>query len=231
MINIIYFFLGAIFGSFAHLLCDRTLRGENIAYPPSHCSFCNNKILKRDLIPIFSYINLKARCRFCQKKIPFSYIIYEIIGGLLFIFAMKEKTFMEGSLIFLSLIFSFVIAMIDLKSMEIYMGYVYILAFIGLIYRIFYLGFDFKFFKIFLIFTFLYFLIYFISKKNIGDGDYFFYLALFLFLKNERILYLILGSIWIGAIFAIIIAIKKKSMKIMIPFCIYIFIAYIISLL
>lgn len=231
MICVIYFFLGSIFGSFSHLACERSLRNESIIYPPSHCIYCNKKILKRDLIPIISYISLKARCRFCHKKIPFSYIFYEIIGGLLFIFAMKDRDFFEGILIFLSLIISFMIAMIDIKSMEINMEQVYILAIFGFLYRIFYLGFDLAFFKIFLIFTLIYFFIYFVSKKNIGDGDYFFYISLFLFLKNEKILYLILGSIWLGGIFAIIIALKKRSTKIMIPFCIYIFIAFSLALI
>lgn len=230
MLYIIYFFLGSIFGSFAHLLCERSLRGENIAFPPSHCTNCQKKILKRDLIPIISYINLKGRCRFCNEKLPLSYIYYEIIGGLLFIFAMKDRNFIEGIFIFLSLIISFVIAMIDLKSMEIYMIYVYILGFIGLLYRIIYLKIAIEFIKILVIFSLTYIFIYYISRKNIGDGDYFFYLVLFLFLKNEKIIYLILGSIWLGGIFAIIIAIKNRSTKIKIPFCIYIFLAYIIAL-
>ena len=230
MILVLYFFLGSIFGSFAHLLCERSLRGENIAFPPSHCTNCQKKILKRDLIPIISYINLKGRCRFCHEKISPSYIFYEIIGGLLFIFAMKDRNFIEGIFIFLSLLISFLIAMIDLKTMNIYMIYVYILGFIGLIYRIIFLKIEIEFIKIIAIFTLIYIFIYYISRKNIGDGDYFFYLALFLFLKNEKILYLILGSIWIGGAFAIIFAIKNRSTKIKIPFCIYIFLAYIIAL-
>ncbi|WP_236785249.1 prepilin peptidase [Anaerococcus ihuae] len=230
MILVLYFFLGSIFGSFAHLLCERSLRGENIAFPPSHCTNCQRKILKRDLIPIISYINLKGSCRFCHEKIPPSYIFYEIIGGLLFIFAMKDRNLIEGMFIFLSLLISFVIAMIDLKTMNIYMIYIYILGFIGLIYRIIFLKIEIEFIKIIAIFTLIYIFIYYISRKNIGDGDYFFYLALFLFLKNEKIIYLILGSIWIGGAFAIIFAIKNRSTKIKIPFCIYIFLAYIIAL-
>ena len=231
MIFIIYFFFGAIFGSFAHLLIERSLRVENIVYPPSHCINCKKKIFKRDLIPIISYLNLKGRCRFCHEKIPLSYLLYEIIGGLLFIFSMKDRNFIDGTLIFFSLLISFVISMIDLKTMDIFMIYVYILGFLGLVYRIFYLRMEIEFIKIIGIFTLIYIFIYYISRKNIGDGDYFLYLALFLFLKNEKIIYLILGSIWLGGIFAIIIAIKKRSTKIKIPFCIYIFLAYIIALI
>ncbi|MDU3153034.1 MAG: prepilin peptidase, partial [Anaerococcus hydrogenalis] len=65
----------------------------------------------------------------------------------------------------------------------------------------------------------------------IGDGDYFFYISLFLFLENEKIIYLLLGSVWIGAIPAIYLAIKNNSTKIIMPFCIYIYLAYIVALL
>lgn len=228
---IFYFILGSIFGSFAHLLYQRTLEDENIAYPPSHCPKCKKRILVKDLVPIISYINLKGRCRFCKEKIPISYFLYEIFGGLLFIFSMRDRDFLEGSFIFISLIISFVVAMIDLKSLNVYMIYVYILVFLGFIYRILYLSFDLEFIKICTIFTLIYLFIYFISKKNIGDGDYFFYISLFLFLENYKIYFLILGSIWIGGIFAIIIAIKNKSMKVIMPFCIYIFLSYLIALL
>ncbi len=85
---IFYFFIGSIFGSFAHLVCQRTIKEENIAFPPSHCTYCNKKIFKRDLIPIISYLFLRGKCRFCHKKIPISYLICEIVGGLLFIFAL-----------------------------------------------------------------------------------------------------------------------------------------------
>lgn len=231
MIIIFYFFIGSIFGSFAHLVCQRTIKEENIAFPPSHCTYCNKKILKRDLIPIISYINLRGKCRFCHKKIPISYVIYEIIGGLLFIFAFKDNNPVQGNFIYLSLLIGFIISVIDLKTLEINMIYVYILGILGIFYRIIYLKKFLEFIKIFIIFTFIFVLIYFLSKKNIGDGDYFFYISLFLFLENDKIICLILGSIWIGALPAVYLAIKNKSTKIIMPFCIYIYLAYIIALL
>ena len=231
MIYLFYFLIGSIFGSFAHLVCQRTIKEENIAFPPSHCTYCDKKILKRDLIPIISYINLRGKCRFCHKKIPISYFIYEIIGGLLFIFAFNDNNLIQGIFIYFSLLISFIISVIDLKTLEINMIYVYILGILGIIYRIIYLKNFLEFIKIFIIFTFIFVLIYYLSKKNIGDGDYFFYISLFLFLENEKIIYLLLGSVWIGAIPAIYLAIKNKSTKIIMPFCPYIFLAYMIALL
>ena len=228
---IFYFFIGSIFGSFAHLVCQRTIKEENIAFPPSHCTYCNKKIFKRDLIPIISYINLRGKCRFCHKKIPISYLIYEIIGGLLFIFAFKEYSWIQGIFIFLSLLIGLIISIIDFKTLEIHMAYLYILGILGFIYRVFYIKNYLGLIKIFLIFSLIFLLIYLLSKKNIGDGDYFFYISLFLFLENKKIIYLLLGSVWIGAIPAIYLAIKNKSTKIIMPFCPYIFLAYMIALL
>lgn len=231
MIYLFYFLIGSIFGSFAHLVCQRSIKGENIAFPPSHCTYCDKKILKRDLIPIISYLFLRGKCRSCHKKIPISYLICEIVGGLLFIFAFKKNCGIQGIFIFLSLLIGLIVSIIDFKTLEIHMSYLYILGILGFIYRVFYIKNYLGLIKIFLLFSFLFLIIYFLSNKNIGDGDYFFYISLFLFLENEKIIYLLLGSVWIGAIPAIFLAIKNKSTKIIMPFCPYIFLAYIIALL
>lgn len=56
----------------------------NIAWPPSHCTNCKNKILKRDNIPVISWFLLKGKCRFCGSVISSRYPIIEIITGLCF---------------------------------------------------------------------------------------------------------------------------------------------------
>lgn len=56
----------------------------NIAWPPSHCTDCKNKILKRDNIPLLSWLLLKGQCRFCGGVISSRYPIIELITGLCF---------------------------------------------------------------------------------------------------------------------------------------------------
>ena len=56
----------------------------NIAWPPSHCTNCKNKILKRDNIPVLSWFLLKGKCRFCGVVISSRYPAIEIITGLCF---------------------------------------------------------------------------------------------------------------------------------------------------
>lgn len=224
---IFIFILGTIFGSFAHVLVDRNIRQISIIYPRSHCPNCKRKISNIDLIPLISYINLRGRCRNCKSKIPISYPLFEVIGAFLSILSFRYYFSIETIIIFLSYILCFVISAIDIKSMYIDMVYIYILIFLGIIYRFFYLSFDIEFIKIFIIFSLIFVLIYIISKRNIGDGDYFFYISLILFIKNENIWRFLLYSIWIGAIFAIIVAIRRKSTKEMIAFCPFIFLSYL----
>ncbi|HEI3504627.1 TPA: prepilin peptidase [Escherichia coli] len=56
----------------------------NIAWPPSHCTSCKNKILKRDNIPVLSWLLLKGQCRFCGSVISSRYPIIEFITGMFF---------------------------------------------------------------------------------------------------------------------------------------------------
>ncbi|HAJ7174321.1 TPA: prepilin peptidase [Escherichia coli] len=80
----------------------------NIAWPPSHCTNCKNKILKRDNIPVISWFLLKGKCRFCGSVISSRYPIIEIISGLcfsiigLFLFVvLKQELFTLLTVLFL----------------------------------------------------------------------------------------------------------------------------------
>lgn len=73
-------------GSFLNVCIDRLPQGQSIINPPSHCSACNQKLGILDLVPIFSYLFLRGRCRYCQAPIPFRLPVVEGITGLLFAF-------------------------------------------------------------------------------------------------------------------------------------------------
>ena len=44
----------------------------------SHCPQCNQVLRKRDLIPILSYLSLRGKCFFCNKKISSRYLLIEL---------------------------------------------------------------------------------------------------------------------------------------------------------
>jgi len=78
--------LGLSAGSFLNVCIDRLPRGQSIINPPSHCSACNHKLGILDLIPLFSYLWLRGRCRYCRTPIPLRLPIVEGITALLFTF-------------------------------------------------------------------------------------------------------------------------------------------------
>lgn len=81
---IIFFVLGAIMGSFFHVVATRLSNDESIIFPGSHCPRCNHFLKWYENIPIISYLGLRGRCKKCNSQIPLSYLVSEVITGLLF---------------------------------------------------------------------------------------------------------------------------------------------------
>lgn len=82
---IIIFAMGITFGSFYTLAVYRIPKGEDITHTHSYCPKCNHKLGILDLIPVFSYILLGGKCRYCKEKIRPRYLILETISGLFFV--------------------------------------------------------------------------------------------------------------------------------------------------
>jgi leader peptidase (prepilin peptidase)/N-methyltransferase len=80
----LFVLLGLFVGSFLNVCIDRLPQEESIITPPSHCPSCNRRVGIIDLVPVFSYIWLRGRCRYCQAHIPLRLPIVEGITGLLF---------------------------------------------------------------------------------------------------------------------------------------------------
>lgn len=85
IIYIAIFISGIMFGSFFTLAVYRIPRKENITYVRSHCTSCNHKLGFLDLIPIFSYIFLGGKCRYCGEKIRIRYLLLEVFSGIVFL--------------------------------------------------------------------------------------------------------------------------------------------------
>ena len=82
MIHLYIFLIGSVIASFLGLVIDR-FPDHSIITPASHCNICKQRLDPRDLIPIFSQIVNRFRCRFCGIKIPLRYLFFECtLGGL-----------------------------------------------------------------------------------------------------------------------------------------------------
>lgn len=130
MFHIIVFLLGIIIGSFLNVCIYRIPKEESIAFPPSHCTTCNNKLNWYDLIPVFSYILLKGKCRNCDEKISIKYPIVELFTGIMFLLVYIKYGL---SLEFLKYIFLIVVliptGVIDFETTDVYFK----ISFVGIV--------------------------------------------------------------------------------------------------
>lgn len=76
--------LGMAVGSFLNVCIDRLPSGESLLFPPSQCTSCHRRLAIKDLIPVFSYLWLRGRCRYCQASLPRRLLWVEIGTGILF---------------------------------------------------------------------------------------------------------------------------------------------------
>ncbi len=92
LIYAIIFIIGSLFGSFFSLAIYRIPLGQDITHSRSYCPKCNHKLGFWDMIPIFSYIFLGGKCRYCREKIRIRYLLLEVFSGIVFLlFALSLK--------------------------------------------------------------------------------------------------------------------------------------------
>lgn len=84
---ILFFLMGSVIGSFLNVLAYRIPIKESIVKGRSHCTTCGKQIKNIDLIPIFSWIFLGGKCRYCKSRISARYMIVELITGLSYLSA------------------------------------------------------------------------------------------------------------------------------------------------
>jgi leader peptidase (prepilin peptidase)/N-methyltransferase len=76
--------MGLVIGSFLNVCICRLPKKESLVLPPSHCPACGHRLTVLDLIPVFSFLFLKGRCRYCQAAISPRYPVVELLTGLSF---------------------------------------------------------------------------------------------------------------------------------------------------
>ena len=80
VISCVFVFLfGSAIGSFLNVVIYRTPLHQSIVREPSHCFSCGNRLKWYDMFPIFSWIILRGKCRFCGSRISTRYMIMEAL--------------------------------------------------------------------------------------------------------------------------------------------------------
>lgn len=75
--------MGVIIGSFLNALLFRFNTGHSALAGRSKCMQCGHTLQALDLIPLFSYLLLGGRCRYCSARISVQYPLVEVTGAVL----------------------------------------------------------------------------------------------------------------------------------------------------
>ena len=77
--------LGACIGSFINVISIRIPKNKPFIISRSKCPRCENKLNIFDLVPIFSWIFLRGKCRYCYQNISIRYPVIELFTCFLFL--------------------------------------------------------------------------------------------------------------------------------------------------
>lgn len=166
-------------GSFFHVVATRLSNEESIISPGSHCHICNHKLRWYELIPIISYIIQGGKCRKCKETLPLSYLVIEIVTGVLYAVCFHEYGISSDLVI--SIIFVSILIIVIVSDIEYMIILDEVLVFGSVITIIFYLilyGLDVTVYHIFdaaLAFVAMYTLKllgdFMFKKESLGGGD------------------------------------------------------------
>lgn len=85
IINIYIAIFGLVIGSYLNVLIYRIPRGISTVKSRSLCTSCGHELTSVDLFPLFSYLFLRGKCRYCKAKISPQYPIVEAANALCYI--------------------------------------------------------------------------------------------------------------------------------------------------
>ncbi len=212
---------GLIIGSFLNCLIWRIAQGESLG-GRSYCPKCRKTIEWYDNIPIFSWLMLGARCRYCRQKISWQYPVVEALTAGLFALAIiKIGTFsLPFFIMLLAISVMIVIFVSDLRFMMLSVNFMVGSAILFLILNLM-AGVSWTALLISLVVGVLVFLIQYVVTKGrgIGEGDIWLGGLLGLMIGNWQILLVALMLAYIiGALVGLgLMAFKKKNLNSRLP--------------
>lgn len=140
-IYIMVFLFGITIGSFLNVCIYRLPLGESLTKKNSHCMTCGAYIKWYDLIPVFSWLILRGKCRACGSKISGRYILVESLTGILFVLTFLRFDVITDGIIYPALLCLFIAGLIvigfeDFDTQEMTLGVLLYLVAIGAVARI-----------------------------------------------------------------------------------------------
>lgn len=111
-IYVMVFLFGITIGSFLNVCIFRLPAGESLIKRNSHCMTCGAEIKRYDLIPLFSWLFLRGKCRACGAKISARYPLVEGLTGLLFVLVYTQYDLIVDGLIYPAFVCLFIAGII-----------------------------------------------------------------------------------------------------------------------
>ncbi len=131
------FLYGIVIGSFLNVCIYRIPKKESIVTVGSHCMSCNHDLAWYDLFPLFSFLCLKGKCRYCGVKLSWQYPAVEFLNGILYVVIVGVKGINAESVLYCFLVSALLtLSVIDLRIMEIPISINAVILGIGVIHAI-----------------------------------------------------------------------------------------------
>jgi leader peptidase (prepilin peptidase)/N-methyltransferase len=172
-IYIVIFLFGIVIGSFLNVCIFRIPNHETVVTERSHCMSCGYQLSWYDMVPVFSWLFLRGRCRKCKKPISPQYPIVEAANGFLYLLVFAVNDFSLQSILYCMMMSALlVLSVIDWRIYEIPIGINIFILCLGILQVIL----DYKgwvnYIAGFLCVSIVLYLILLVSKgRAIGGGD------------------------------------------------------------
>ena len=82
---VLFFLFGLVVGSFLNVLIYRLPLELSVVKGYSMCPACEHRLFPRDLVPLFSWLLLRRRCRYCSAPVSWRYPAVELLNALLWL--------------------------------------------------------------------------------------------------------------------------------------------------
>jgi leader peptidase (prepilin peptidase)/N-methyltransferase len=223
-LSLIIFVIGTFLGSFLNVVSDRILKKESFLKGRSCCEHCKHSLSPLDLVPIFSFVALSGRCRYCKKPINAWYPISEVFTGLIYFLTFQFLILNAVPLLSIEFLYYFItISMLiiifftDAKyriipNKILYPATCLSLLFLSLFQRGLIVNSLLSAFGSFIFFLLISFVFYLLTKKqSMGGGDLKLAFFLGLFLGFPNIIFALYLAFLTGALYSIILIIWKKK--------------------
>ena len=124
LLYVIIFLYGIVIGSFLNVCILRIPLKETIITERSHCMNCGSVLKWYELIPLFSFLFQRGRCRHCKCRISIQYPIVEFANGCIYVLVFAVNGMEVTSILFaLGASALLALSVIDARTQEIPFGF------------------------------------------------------------------------------------------------------------